>query len=312
MVKYGEGFFTSLGFDPLPKTFWERSHVHEAAGPRGRLPRERLGRRLRWTTCASRCASTSRPRTSRPSTTSSATTSTSGPTTRSRPSSATAPTTASTRRSATRSRCRSRRSTWSSSACSTRRRTRRRTSACFSRKALEKVAFLPFGLLIDQWRWKVFSGEITPAQYNKAWWDLRLKYQGVAPAGRAHRGGLRSGREVPRRRRTSRTRATSWRDILQFQFHRALAQDGRLHDAAQPLLDLREQGRGRAAGEDARDGAAPAVAGRARGADRPAGDGRDARSSTTSRRCRSGSTSRTRASRWGGRGPSAALRLRPS
>jgi peptidyl-dipeptidase A len=49
------------------------------------------------------------------------------------------------------------------------------------KQALEKVAFLPFGLLIDQWRWKVFSGEIKPEDYNKAWWDLRLKYQGVAP-----------------------------------------------------------------------------------------------------------------------------------
>ncbi|MGB9104147.1 MAG: M2 family metallopeptidase [Terriglobales bacterium] len=48
-------------------------------------------------------------------------------------------------------------------------------------KALEKIAFLPFGLLIDQWRWGVFSGQIAPADYNKAWWDLRLKYQGVAP-----------------------------------------------------------------------------------------------------------------------------------
>jgi len=47
--------------------------------------------------------------------------------------------------------------------------------------ALDRVAFLPFGLLIDQWRWKVFSGEITPADYNKAWWELRLKYQGVVP-----------------------------------------------------------------------------------------------------------------------------------
>src|ERR1051325_10555001 len=45
-------------------------------------------------------------------------------------------------------------------------------------KALEKIAFLPFGLLIDQWRWKVFAGEIAPATYNKSWWDLRLKYQG--------------------------------------------------------------------------------------------------------------------------------------
>ena len=48
-------------------------------------------------------------------------------------------------------------------------------------KALEKVAFLPFGLLVDRWRWGVFSGAIKPSEYNKAWWDLRAKYQGVAP-----------------------------------------------------------------------------------------------------------------------------------
>lgn len=46
--------------------------------------------------------------------------------------------------------------------------------------ALDKVAFIPFGLLVDQWRWKVYSGEITPENYNKAWWELREKYQGVA------------------------------------------------------------------------------------------------------------------------------------
>ncbi|MDP9162251.1 MAG: M2 family metallopeptidase [Acidobacteriota bacterium] len=49
------------------------------------------------------------------------------------------------------------------------------------KQALDRVAFLPFGLMIDQWRWKVFSGEIKPQDYNKAWWELRLKYQGVAP-----------------------------------------------------------------------------------------------------------------------------------
>lgn len=49
------------------------------------------------------------------------------------------------------------------------------------RQALDKIAFLPFGLLVDQWRWKVFSGEVKPANYNKAWWDLRLKYEGVVP-----------------------------------------------------------------------------------------------------------------------------------
>jgi peptidyl-dipeptidase A len=49
------------------------------------------------------------------------------------------------------------------------------------RTALDKVAFLPFGLALDKWRWQVFSGEIKPADYNKAWWQLREKYQGVAP-----------------------------------------------------------------------------------------------------------------------------------
>ena len=48
-------------------------------------------------------------------------------------------------------------------------------------KALEKVAFLPFGLTVDKWRWEVFSGRVKPDEYNKAWWDLRLKYQGVVP-----------------------------------------------------------------------------------------------------------------------------------
>jgi len=49
------------------------------------------------------------------------------------------------------------------------------------RTALDKVAFLPFGLLIDKWRWQVFSGQTAPADYNKAWWALREQYQGVAP-----------------------------------------------------------------------------------------------------------------------------------
>jgi peptidyl-dipeptidase A len=49
------------------------------------------------------------------------------------------------------------------------------------RQAMDKVAFLPFGLLIDKWRWGVFSGEIPTNQYEKGWNDLRLKYQGVVP-----------------------------------------------------------------------------------------------------------------------------------
>jgi peptidyl-dipeptidase A len=49
------------------------------------------------------------------------------------------------------------------------------------RTALDKIAFLPFGLLIDKWRWQVYAGEVTPEHYNNAWWALREKYQGVAP-----------------------------------------------------------------------------------------------------------------------------------
>jgi peptidyl-dipeptidase A len=49
------------------------------------------------------------------------------------------------------------------------------------RQAMDKVAFLPFGLLVDKWRWGVFNGNITPANYNKAWHDLRLQYQGITP-----------------------------------------------------------------------------------------------------------------------------------
>ena len=47
--------------------------------------------------------------------------------------------------------------------------------------ALRKIAFLPFGFLIDQWRWKVFSGKITDKNYNTEWWKLRTKYQGIKP-----------------------------------------------------------------------------------------------------------------------------------
>uniref|UniRef100_A0A4W4GRH0 Angiotensin-converting enzyme n=2 Tax=Electrophorus electricus TaxID=8005 RepID=A0A4W4GRH0_ELEEL len=47
--------------------------------------------------------------------------------------------------------------------------------------ALDKIAFLPFGYLMDQWRWKVFDGRISSTEYNKEWWNLRLKYQGLCP-----------------------------------------------------------------------------------------------------------------------------------
>jgi peptidyl-dipeptidase A len=89
-------------------------------------------------------------------------------------------------------------------------------------KALEKISFLPFGLLIDQWRWKVFAGEITPADYNKAWWDLKLKYQGVAPPSSRGEEFFDPGAKYHVPDNTPYTRYFL-AAILQFQFHRALA-----------------------------------------------------------------------------------------
>jgi peptidyl-dipeptidase A len=89
-------------------------------------------------------------------------------------------------------------------------------------RALEKVAFLPFGLLIDQWRWQVFSGQITPAQYNQAWWALRLKYQGIAPPAPRGEEFFDPGAKYHVPDNTPYTRYFL-ADILQFQFHRALS-----------------------------------------------------------------------------------------
>jgi len=87
--------------------------------------------------------------------------------------------------------------------------------------ALDKVAFIPFGLLIDQWRWKVFSGAITPENYNAEWWKLREKYQGVsAPAPRSEQDFDPGAKyHVPANVPYTRYFLA---DILQFQFHRGL------------------------------------------------------------------------------------------
>lgn len=90
------------------------------------------------------------------------------------------------------------------------------------RTALEKIAFLPFGLLIDQWRWKVFSGEITPDKYNETWWELRRKYQGVAPSVSRSEQDFDPGAKYHVAANVPYTRYFL-AHILQFQFHRALS-----------------------------------------------------------------------------------------
>ncbi len=89
-------------------------------------------------------------------------------------------------------------------------------------KALEKVAFLPFGLMIDKWRWQVFSGQVAPEKYNEAWWALRLKYQGVAPPLSRSESDFDPGAKYHVAANYPYARYFL-AYILQFQFHRALA-----------------------------------------------------------------------------------------
>ena len=89
--------------------------------------------------------------------------------------------------------------------------------------ALDKVAFLPFGKMIDEWRWKVFAGETKPDSYNAAWWQLREQYQGVgAPVARSEED-FDPGAKYHIPANTPYTRYfLSY--ILQFQFHKALCE----------------------------------------------------------------------------------------
>ena len=98
--------------------------------------------------------------------------------------------------------------------------------------ALDKVAFLPFGLLVDQWRWQVFSGEVAPDRYNAAWWELRNRYQGVGPPVERSEADFDPGAKYHVPANTPYTRYFL-AHILQFQFHRALCEvagfEGPLH-----------------------------------------------------------------------------------
>jgi peptidyl-dipeptidase A len=87
--------------------------------------------------------------------------------------------------------------------------------------ALEKIAFLPFGKMIDEWRWQVFSGEVTPENYNQAWWAIREKYQGIRPPVERTEADFDPGAKYHIPGNTPYTRYfLSF--IMQFQFQKAL------------------------------------------------------------------------------------------
>ncbi|MFN2259869.1 MAG: M2 family metallopeptidase [Parasphingopyxis sp.] len=100
------------------------------------------------------------------------------------------------------------------------------------RQALDKVAFLPFGLLIDRYRWGIFSGETTPDEYNTAWNDLRLRYQGIPPPTERPADAFDAGAKYHVPNNVPYTRYFLAR-ILQFQFYQAACEqagwEGPLH-----------------------------------------------------------------------------------
>jgi peptidyl-dipeptidase A len=113
------------------------------------------------------------------------------------------------------------------------------------RQAMDKVAFLPFGLLVDKWRWGVFAGQIKPADYNTAWTALRLQYQGVTPpAPRDPATSFDPGAKYHVPGNTPYTRYFLAR-LLQFQFYKAACEQagwkGPLHRCS--FYDNKEVGR---------------------------------------------------------------------
>jgi peptidyl-dipeptidase A len=103
------------------------------------------------------------------------------------------------------------------------------------RMALSKVAFLPFGLMIDRWRWGVFDGSIEPSGYNQAWWDLKARYQGVAPVEARGEEFFDPGAKYHVPGNTPYTRYFL-AHVLQFQFYKSLCDaagfDGPLHECS--------------------------------------------------------------------------------
>jgi len=104
--------------------------------------------------------------------------------------------------------------------------------ALLMRQAMDKVAFLPFGLMVDQWRWNVFNGTYSPSEYNDGWWELREKYQGLKAPGDRPSDAFDPGAKYHIPGNTPYMRYFL-AHILQFQFHKAACEqagfEGPLH-----------------------------------------------------------------------------------
>ena len=101
--------------------------------------------------------------------------------------------------------------------------------------ALDRVAFVPFGIILDKWRWGTLSGDIPPERYTESWWDLRLRYQGIAAPVERSTTDFDPGAKYHVPANAPYLRYFLAR-ILQFQFHRSMCAaagyDGPLYDCS--------------------------------------------------------------------------------
>ena len=109
--------------------------------------------------------------------------------------------------------------------------------------ALKKISFLPFALTVDGWRWDVLSGKTAPEDYNDAWWAKRLEMQGIVPPGPRPDDAFDPGAKYHIPGNTPYLRYfLSY--ILQFQFHKAACEqagwEGPLHRCS--IYDNKEVG----------------------------------------------------------------------
>ncbi len=89
--------------------------------------------------------------------------------------------------------------------------------------ALQKVAFVPFSVMVDRWRWEVYAGKITEAEYNKRWWALIKQYQGLEAPGVRPSNAFDAGAKYHVAYSVPYTRYFL-AHVLQFQFQRAACQ----------------------------------------------------------------------------------------
>ena len=103
------------------------------------------------------------------------------------------------------------------------------------KQALDGVVIVPWALMLDKWRSGVFDGEIDESNLNSSWWSLREEYQGINTSYERSENYFDPGAKYHIPGNTPYTRYYL-ASIMQYQFHEALCNlidyDGYLHECS--------------------------------------------------------------------------------